>query len=117
MSTSGIVVGYLIHGRGGAASIGYALAPVADLIHFGPINRAWLAGYNRVLVASSASIAWFDRYVVDGLINLAGALTIISGNRLRMMQTGRVNDYIYVVVFGAILLAAWGQLWLGAGAS
>jgi len=117
MSTSGIAVGYLIHGRGGAASIGYALVPVANFIHWGPINRAWLASYKGGILAFSASVAWFDRYVVDGLVNLTGAITIIGGNRLRMMQTGRVNDYIYVVVFGAILLAAWGQLWLGAGAS
>lgn len=117
MSLSGIVVGYLIHGRGGAASITYALVPIANFIHWGPVNRAWLAGYKQGLLSFSASVAWFDRYVIDGLINLFGALTLISGNRLRMMQTGRVNDYIYVVVFGAILLAAWGQLWLGAGAS
>jgi NADH-quinone oxidoreductase subunit L len=117
ISLSGIVLGYLIHVRGDAAWIAYALMPVKNFIEFGPVNQAWLSGYRHGLLGISASIAWFDRYIVDGLLNWTGAMTLIAGDRLRMMQTGRVSDYVYVVVFGAILLAAWGQMWLGPGAS
>ncbi len=54
-------------------------------------------------------ISWLhgltDTYVVDGLVNLVGNSTIGSGSKLRNIQTGRIQDYIYVLVGGSIVIA------------
>jgi NADH-quinone oxidoreductase subunit L len=37
----------------------------------------------------------FDNYVVDGLVNLAADATLAAGGRLRRLQTGSINGYLY----------------------
>ncbi len=53
-------------------------------------------------------IGWIDRYVIDGLINLVGYLTLEVGSRVRRLQTGLMRDYLTAVVVAAILLVALG---------
>src|SRR6185369_13863224 len=40
----------------------------------------------------------FDTYVVDALVNVLANATFALGGRLRRLQTGYVNAYLYVVV-------------------
>jgi NADH-quinone oxidoreductase subunit L len=40
----------------------------------------------------------FDTYVVDALVNLLADATFAIGGRLRRLQTGHVNAYLYVIV-------------------
>jgi NAD(P)H-quinone oxidoreductase subunit 5 len=62
------------------------------------------------VVAIIAQIAfWVDRYVVDGLGNLFGRLTIISGEALRYSTFGQTQAYVLTVVIGiaAIILISF----------
>jgi NADH-quinone oxidoreductase subunit L len=52
---------------------------------------AWLSGL-------------FDNYVVDGLVNLAANFTLASGSRLRRLQTGSINGYLYGILAGVMLI-------------
>ena len=54
-------------------------------------------------------VAWFDRHVVDGSMNLAGWLTRMSGGGLRHVQTGQLQTYGVWLVAGTmfILLILW----------
>ncbi|MBI5092831.1 MAG: NADH-quinone oxidoreductase subunit L [Candidatus Hydrogenedentes bacterium] len=54
-------------------------------------------------------IAWFDRHVVDGGVNLSGFVTRRSGANLRHLQTGQVQTYSVWYAGGAlfILLVLW----------
>lgn len=45
-----------------------------------------------------------DRYVVDGIVNLIGEITKKSGNLIKHLQTGVVQNYILTVVVGATIL-------------
>jgi NADH-quinone oxidoreductase subunit L len=64
------------------------------------------------IVNSAATVtlfgAWlsglFDNYVVDGLVNLAANLTLASGSRLRRLQTGSINGYLYGILAGVMLI-------------
>jgi NADH-quinone oxidoreductase subunit L len=86
---------------------------------FGPIRRAarerfWIdavveALYRQGLLVFSRVVGWIDRYIVDGLVNVASAWTLIAGDRLRRIQTGLAQDYIYGVAFGLLLLLVWIQ--------
>ena len=60
--------------------------------------------------AVAATVGFFDRYIVDGLVNLFGWGTLELGDRLRRIQTGRVRDYLYAAALGAVLFAAWGAV-------
>jgi NADH-quinone oxidoreductase subunit L len=47
---------------------------------------------------------WFDNIVIDGLVNALADATFAIGNRLRQIQTGSINVYLYVIV-GAVAAA------------
>jgi NADH-quinone oxidoreductase subunit L len=64
------------------------------------------------VVNFSASIivflAWmsglFDSYIVDGLVNFASNLTLDVGGRLRRLQTGSINGYLYGILAAVMLI-------------
>jgi NADH-quinone oxidoreductase subunit L len=52
---------------------------------------AWLSGL-------------FDNYVVDGLVNLAANSTLAAGGRLRRLQTGSINGYLYGILAAVMVI-------------
>jgi NADH:ubiquinone oxidoreductase subunit 5 (subunit L)/multisubunit Na+/H+ antiporter MnhA subunit len=48
----------------------------------------------------------FDKYVVDGLVNLVGVTTKLFGRVLRFAQTGIVQQYALILV-GCVVLLGW----------
>jgi NADH-quinone oxidoreductase subunit L len=51
--------------------------------------------------------AWFDKTFVDGLVNAVGAISNAFGSGLRLLQTGRIQQYVSFAVAGGLLTAAW----------
>jgi NADH:ubiquinone oxidoreductase subunit 5 (subunit L)/multisubunit Na+/H+ antiporter MnhA subunit len=82
-----------------------ALAPLdwAARHRYG-IDALFVAMYRFVLLALSQLIGWLDRYVVDGVLNVLSALTLRAGDRLRRLQTGLPQDYVYGIAFGVLVL-------------
>jgi NADH-quinone oxidoreductase subunit L len=80
------------------------------------IVSAWCAGFDkRVLDAilhASASLTvltshWdrkFDEGMVDGLVNLVGNVTRSVGMSLRVIQTGRLRQYVMWIAVGVVVL-------------
>ena len=56
-------------------------------------------------------MGFVDRYLVDGLLNVASASSLRAGDVLRRIQTGQAQDYVYGVAFGVLVLLAWAQWW------
>ncbi len=93
----------------------------ADLLAeiFAPIRRAALARfwlddlfeglYRGAVLGLSAAVGWVDRYLVDGVVNVLSAWTLTGGDRLRRMQTGLPQDYVYGLAVGLLLLLIWVQ--------
>jgi hypothetical protein len=50
-----------------------------------------------------------DRYLVDGVLNVLSAWTLRAGDRLRRLQTGLPQDYVYGVALGALVLFVLAQ--------
>jgi len=46
----------------------------------------------------------FDTYVIDGIVNGVGRVTSAVGQELRYIQTGRVQNYMVMVVISVVLL-------------
>ncbi len=53
----------------------------------------------------SRPVAWFDRHIVDGTMNLIGNSTVDLSGAIKKMQSGQVQVYIWFFTSGALLLA------------
>ena len=53
----------------------------------------------------SAPIAWFDRHIVDGTMNLIASVTQTVSFRIRDFQSGQIQKYAFVFVTGVVGLA------------
>ncbi|MGG6264587.1 NAD(P)H-quinone oxidoreductase subunit F [Leptolyngbya sp. AN10] len=58
-----------------------------------------------IVALVSQITSWFDRYLVDGGLNLFGALTIFSGRNLRYSTSGQSQFYMLTIVFGIALIS------------
>jgi NADH-quinone oxidoreductase subunit L len=58
----------------------------------------------RIIVFLSWFSGLFDRYIVDGLVNFASNLTLDVGGRLRRLQTGSINGYLYGILAAVMLI-------------
>jgi NADH:ubiquinone oxidoreductase subunit 5 (subunit L)/multisubunit Na+/H+ antiporter MnhA subunit len=73
-------------------------------------NKWWFDDINNLLFVViggrfANACAWFDRNVVDGIVNGIGALTRRSGSDLARVQTGRVQNYALGIALGLIAMA------------
>ena len=74
------------------------------------LNKWWFDDLNHVLfvvvggwVANGS--AWFDRNIVDGIVNGIGAVTRRTGTGLARVQTGRVQHYALGIALGLLVMA------------
>jgi len=51
--------------------------------------------------------AWFDRYVVDGIVNFVGLASIFGGESLKYSISGQSQLYLLTILLGVSLLGAW----------
>jgi NADH-quinone oxidoreductase subunit L len=51
-----------------------------------------------------------DRYFVDGLVNLVGNWTYAVGRSLKAVQTGRLRQYVMLIVLGTVVLTMLMQM-------
>ena len=115
VAVGGVVLAFLTYQQRtiSADALASAFAPIraAALRKFW-LDDLFLAIYRRVLLVFSRAIGWTDRYLVDGVLNVISAWTLDAGDRLRRMQTGKVQDYVWAVGLGLLALMAWiGVTW------
>jgi len=67
-------------------------------------GAGWLARFG-----SSLSM-WWDKWIIDGLLNFGAKLTQLSSFPVRFLQTGTFSSYAMLILVGlAILLAYYGH--------
>ena len=49
---------------------------------------------------------WFDVRVIDGIVNGTGSVTQAAGERVRHIQTGRVQNYALGIAIGLVVMIA-----------
>ncbi|HEY3594934.1 MAG TPA: NADH-quinone oxidoreductase subunit L, partial [Polyangiaceae bacterium] len=71
---------------------------------FADMDRWVVDGLVNGVAAVGRMCAWItgiiDYYLVDGLVNLLAEATLKAGNRLRLVQTGRIQSYVYGLLGG-----------------
>jgi NADH-quinone oxidoreductase subunit L len=71
--------------------------------------QVWLARGLTVRLANAADT--FDQGVIDGAVNAVSSVSLLSGDRLRRLQTGIVTNYAALLVLGLLaLLSAFAYL-------
>ncbi len=45
----------------------------------------------------------FDNYIIDGIVNAIANIVFWTGNRLRRVQTGNINSYLYGILIAIVL--------------
>jgi len=96
----GLGIGKWLAGGGSVSQ----LKGLGEYIYSSPLDRFYELVWRRVLLVGAAGLAWFDRYVVDGLMNLVGWASLVGAERARRLQTGFVTDYVAAVVVGVVVL-------------
>jgi NADH-quinone oxidoreductase subunit L len=76
------------------------------------MERFWLDDffalvYRGGILGVARIVGWVDRYIVDGVLNVLSAWTLILGDRLRRIQSGQAQDYVYGIALGVLLLMVW----------
>ena len=52
----------------------------------------------------AAFIGFFDNRIVDGIVNRVAEVTWAAGGRIRRIQTGAIQTYLFVVLGGIVLI-------------
>ncbi|OGR83490.1 MAG: hypothetical protein A2902_07685 [Elusimicrobia bacterium RIFCSPLOWO2_01_FULL_64_13] len=86
---------------------GDALARSLARFDYEIFDRFGIDGTGWLTLRLSSVQGWFDRVVVDGLVDFWGALIQFFGRHLRRMQTGLVQNYIFILAAGFGLLLYW----------
>jgi len=81
--------------------------PLVGKLPLDPFNSAvtWFMGHPGRVVFDAC--AWFDRTVVDGIVNGVGVVTGAVGEGVRRAQSGYVRTYALGIVVGAVLILAF----------
>jgi NADH-quinone oxidoreductase subunit L len=61
-------------------------------------------GIVKPLELAANILAWIDRNIVDGLVNLFGAIPRWLGNSFRSLQMGLVQFYALAMLLGLVVL-------------
>ena len=114
LALAGILGAWAVYQRQAISSVTLARAfgPLTGAAERGyGLDAAYVVVYRRVLLGGARAVGWTDRYLVDGLVNVASAWTLRAGAGLRTIQTGRAQDYLYGVSAGLLLLLVIWGLW------
>ena len=107
VALAGVVYGLLLYGRGMA---GPSFTKLSAFILSGPVDAFWIGTWRRATLPVAKSVAWTDRYIVDGAINGIGWLILSAGDAIRKLQTGRAQDYAMAVIVGVLFFVIYGAV-------
>jgi NAD(P)H-quinone oxidoreductase subunit 5 len=105
IAVAGIILAVLMY-RTKAISAGAIAAKIKPLYNLS-LNKWYIDDiYEVVFIQGSRKLAKqvldIDIRIVDGLVNLAGFVTLITGEGLKYLENGRAQFYA-LIVFGAVL--------------
>jgi NADH-quinone oxidoreductase subunit L len=80
----------------------------ANKFYFDEISSALVVWPLRII---ARMCAWFDRWVIDGLVDLTGYIPAAAGFVMRGLQVGLVQFYALAMVLGMLVLVAARLLW------
>jgi NAD(P)H-quinone oxidoreductase subunit 5 len=87
--------------------------PIRDVFSYDfYIARVYELTVVFAVAQGSRLTAWFDRYVVDGLVNFVGVASLFSGESLKYTISGQSRTYLLTLFIG-LLIGLAAVSWLG----
>jgi len=133
LAIAGILLAWTVYARRRIPASTFTRTPARAYLHSMLVNRYWIDDYynafgSRTIAGVARVVDWFDRHVVDGVVNalgrgsvsaahvtdrfdrnvIDGAVnslsleTIRSSVFLRTKQTGRIQSYAWVYIVGIV---------------
>jgi NAD(P)H-quinone oxidoreductase subunit 5 len=111
-SLVGCILGSIVYlPRTWSRSVLMPLKFVQDLLAYDfYIDRLYRLTIVFVVDLSSKITVWIDRYIVDGLVNLVGLVTVFSGQSLKYNTSGKTQFYALTILLGVSLMALF-MIW------
>ena len=50
-------------------------------------------------------IAWFDRHIIDGTMDMFAHVTQWISARIKGLQSGSIQGYVWILIMGTLLIA------------
>jgi len=110
IALAGIGVAFVIYRQreGMAASIAQRFRPIyATWRNLYWVDEFYEATILKPFYAISRFFAGFDRFVIDGLVNATGIVADITGQLLKLFQTGYVRNYALVLLMGVVAILVY----------
>ncbi len=120
-SLAGTLIGSTLIG-GGLGAFVYMSDRISKPVKFGPQSLQDFFAYDfytaklyKITIVFAVGLVsqvvfWFDRYIVDGFVNLVGFVTVFSGQSLKYNVSGQTQFYALTILFGIAVLGillAW----------
>ena len=62
---------------------------------------------HRIIFAYiSRPIAWFDRHIIDGTMDMFATVTNSVAEKIKGFQSGKLQVYVWIYIVGAMILAS-----------
>jgi NADH-quinone oxidoreductase subunit L len=106
VASLGIFMAWTVYKTAGRSQrLAKAAGPIYNLVR----NLYWVDEfYERIILRPfyrlSAVFTAFDKWVVDGLVNLSGIAADISGQFVKLFQTGLVRNYALMFLLGVVAI-------------
>jgi NAD(P)H-quinone oxidoreductase subunit 5 len=109
---AGVAVGsWLYLGETPRQSVGLVGKSLRDLFAYDFfIDRLYKVTVVLGVVQGSRFTAWFDRYIVDGVVNFIGVASLFSGESLKYTISGQSRTYLlslFIGLFVVLTSVAW----------
>lgn len=107
---AGILLGWLIYGKKVISSekLSMKLKPIHQFLYnqyyLNELNR-WI--YENVVLNISRLFQWCDRKIVDGIFDNTTSLIRRTGTNLRLIHSGRVQNYALIFFIAIALIILW----------
>ncbi len=110
IALAGIAVAFVIYRQreGMAAAIARTFRPVyATWRNLYWVDEFYEATVLKPFYAIARFFAGFDRFVIDGIVNATGIVADITGQLLKLFQTGYVRNYALVLLMGVVAILVY----------
>lgn len=75
------------------------------------MDKRWIDGmihgFVYLTVGGAHLLAWFDRYIIDGVVDMTGRMAMLVGSIARSFSGGKIQSYIFWSVFAVIIFLFW----------
>ena len=109
LAVAGIVIATIMYAKGDSKITQAINSSMKNIInaayHRFYMDELWLFVTKKIIFnCISRPIAWFDRHIIDGAMDMLAIVTQKLGNYVRPMQSGNVQSYSVWFLGGALII-------------